>query len=156
MKYELDDDGVLTGIVKDFTGSPPGISHKGRTWRLIIDQTNPSYDPETEKLGPITKTKVGANVRWERAVVDLTDDEKWGATYDDRRLAYKSAVQSVHGVAIDEIEGIGIVLDAVMEKIAVIEAAILEIDSEAALEQSAYDALRTAFLSVKASIPGPT
>lgn len=73
-----------------------------------------------------------------------------------RRAAYHDAILSEKNVPSgDEIDGLGFMIDAMMQKIAVLEAAIKAIDSSAVTAHAEYDGLVTAILDVKRTIPKP-
>lgn len=76
-------------------------------------------------------------------------------TYEGRRRDYARKVEAVKGVRLDEVGNMGFCLDAVMGKLAVLEAAILAIDPDAVTAHEEFDGLKTAFAATKASFPKP-
>ena len=54
MIYNLQYNGELTDKLHFFE-TPPDISHKNMFWLEWIDERNPVYDPQLEKLSSIVK-----------------------------------------------------------------------------------------------------
>ena len=112
MMYNLIHNNIPTDKLRDFD-TPPDLSHKNMAWLTFVDNRNPPYNPDTEKLGPIEKIVEVGRVVWSRSIIPLSPAESVARIIQKRRMGYRVGTMAVKGVDGDEVAGLGFWIDAI-------------------------------------------
>lgn len=75
MIYNLVVDGEPTNRLEVFDTAPQLTGKPAMQWLEWVDDQSPDYDPETHKLGEVSRFVEGGSAVWRRSPVALTADE---------------------------------------------------------------------------------
>lgn len=117
MLYELWQDGSPVKTHDFPEGEAPVLNAKKGAWYPVQDDRNPTYDPDTHKLGPVSKELSGGKAIWTRSTVALGASEKLQRVINARAVGYAEGTLSIKGVSGGRDVVLGFWMDAVVAQI---------------------------------------
>jgi hypothetical protein len=117
MLYELWQDGEPVKTHDFPEGGAPVLNPKKGAWYPVQDDRNPTFDPETHKLGPVGKDLSGGKAVWTRNAVALSVPEKLQNVINARATGYAGGTLDLKGVSGGRDVVLGFWMDAVVAQI---------------------------------------
>ncbi|MEQ8226730.1 MAG: hypothetical protein RIA64_01490 [Rhodospirillales bacterium] len=117
MLYELWQNGSPVKTHDFPEGGAPVLNPKKGAWYPVQDDRSPVFDPDTHKLGPVSKELSGGKVIWTRSTVALGASEKLQRVINARAVGYAGGTLDLKGVSGRRDVVLGFWMDAVVAQI---------------------------------------